>query len=351
MPRGEPGREGAQRAWPVAASRPTFEEAVRLGDLPLRTGSAGEAVRDVQRRLSAVGEAVPATELGRYGEATAAAVRAFQRTRHLREDGICGKQTWAALVEAGYTLGDRMLYRHAPMQRGDDVAEVQRRLSALGFDAGKVDGIFGHQTERALLDFQRNAGLTVDGICGPATVRALRHLGQRGEPVAGVREREALRVQPPTLTGRRVVLAHSGGLAALAWAVDRELVHAGAQVAVLEHPEGSDQAAGANALGAEVFVGLELDPDGTGCRTAYFSGFGGESPAGRRLAELAQEALPLALGVKDGGVEGLSLPVLRETRMPAVVCELGPAAAVVERGAEVARALRAALVRWAEQPC
>jgi N-acetylmuramoyl-L-alanine amidase len=278
-------------------------------------------------------------------------VREFQRSRRLREDGVCGKQTWAALVEAGYTLGDRMLYRHAPLLRGDDVVDLQRRLSALGFDAGKLDGIFGHQTERALLDFQRNAGLTVDAICGPATIRALGHLGQRGEPVAGVREREALREHPPTLTGRRVVLTHGGGLAALARAVERELATAGAEVTVFVHPEGSDQAAGANALGAEVLVALELDPEGEGCRTLYFSGVGGESAAGRRLAELAQDALRLALGVKDAGVDGLSLPVLRESRMPAVVCELAPPGTIVERGAEVARALRTALARWAASPC
>jgi N-acetylmuramoyl-L-alanine amidase len=301
--------------------------------------------------LLATGATLPSTELGRYGEPTVEAVRAFQRQRGLRDDGVCGKQTWAALVEAGYQLGDRMLYRHAPMLRGDDVADLQRRLSALGFDAGKVDGIFGQQTERALLEFQRNAGLTVDAICGPATVRALFQLGQRGEPVAGVRERQALRDQPRTLTQRQIVLAESGGLGGFVRAVERELQQAGALVTVIQHPDGSEQAAGANAVGAEVFVGLALDPAADGCWTAFFSGFGGESPGGRRLAELAQELLPTALGVKDAGVRGMSLPVLRETRMPAVVCELGPPAAVVERGAAAATALRRALARWAEAPC
>src|SRR6266545_3977054 len=46
------------------------------------------------------------------------------------------------------------------MLRGDDVYELQRELGSLGFDAGRVDGIFGPRTLEALLGFQRNAGVT-----------------------------------------------------------------------------------------------------------------------------------------------------------------------------------------------
>ena len=61
-----------------------------------------------------------------------------------------------------------------------DVAELQRRLSALGFDPGRVDGIFGDQTTDALVDFQRNAGLSPDGICGPQTLAELIRLQPLG---------------------------------------------------------------------------------------------------------------------------------------------------------------------------
>ena len=49
---------------------------------------------------------------------------------------------------------------------GDDVAALQERLLELGFDAGRPDGMFDAQTEQALRNFQREYGLTVDGICG-----------------------------------------------------------------------------------------------------------------------------------------------------------------------------------------
>jgi N-acetylmuramoyl-L-alanine amidase len=246
-----------------------------------------------------------------------------------------------------------LLYRRYPPLRGDDVADLQRRLSTLGFDAGRVDGILGERTEHALADFQRNAGLTVDGICGPTTIQTLDRMGRQAppQPVASVREREELRSGPRTLAGRRVAVAEAGGLDALARQIERALAATGAMVTVLHHPEGSSQAAAANAAEVDVFVGVAVEPEAEGCTTAYFSGHGGPSPGGLRLAELLQSSVPTALDVKDGGTRGMTLPVLRETRMPAVWCEVGPPSVVVQRSAELAAAVAAALTRWAAAPC
>ena len=68
--------------------------------------------------------------------------------------------------------------------------------------------------------------------------------------------------------------------------------------------------------------------------------------SGRRLAECIQDEVPAVLGVKAGEPAGMALPVLRETRMPAVLCELGPPPVVVARGAELACAFSRALERW-----
>lgn len=53
------------------------------------------------------------------------------------------------------------------------IAEIQNRLSALGYSPGAVDGIWGRNSIAALKRFQREAGLVVDGICGPASLKAL----------------------------------------------------------------------------------------------------------------------------------------------------------------------------------
>lgn len=155
---------------------------------PIRPGDRGPAVEDIQRRLRALGY-----DLGRGGidgyfaGATASAVEAFQRGAGLHEDGTVGEHTWSALVDATFTLGDRMLYLRLPHFHGRDVAVLQEALNILGFACGIGDGIFGAFTERAVREFQRNAGLPADGIVGLETVKALRalkHVWEGKEPHA-----------------------------------------------------------------------------------------------------------------------------------------------------------------------
>ena len=315
-------------------------------------------MRDLQHRLDALGFGCEGDDDGTFGHATFAAVRGFQLRRGLDPSGSCDATTWDALVEAGWRLGDRPLYVTTPMLRGDDVGALQRILGALGFDAGRVDGIFGPDTDRALTDFQRNAGLVADAICGPATVGALARLGPPGDltaPVADVKERERFRCGPRSLAGLTIAIAHDGGLDALASSTARGLRLAGAAVSVLQHPEPSELAASANAAAADVLVCLRLerptDSDGpveTGRRVAYYrSPAGWESPGGKLLATLVHDALS---GLVDGCVVApMSLPVLRETRMPTVTIALGPPSVVVERTADIAAALPVALQRWASE--
>ena len=144
---------------------------------PVRPGDRGPAVEDIQRRLLALGY-----DLGRTGVdgvflgATAEAVSSFQAQHDLAEDGTVGERTWSALVDASFSLGDRMLYLRLPHFHGHDVTVLQQALNALGFTCGEVDGIFGAFTERALREFQRNAGVATDGIVGPNSVRAIVNL-------------------------------------------------------------------------------------------------------------------------------------------------------------------------------
>ncbi len=319
-------------------------------EIHLELGDEGDPVVDVQRRLADLGFPPGVDGPGSFREGTRAAVEAFQYRRGLRVDGICGRQTWSALVEAGRQLGDRFLYRRSPMLRGDDVAELQQRLSALGFDTGRVDGIFGDLTSAALGEFQRNAGLPVDGIAGATTASALLRFGSRhdgSELVSAVRDRERLRQAPRTLAGRRVSLGEEGGLGATVGAVRRLLVRQGGLVTTHHHPDGSIQAAEVNAADAEVYVGIRLGAV-EGCSASYYAGYRYSSPGGRRLAELLHLALSSTLGLPDAGTRGMSLPLLRETRMPAVICEIGPASVLVERSAVVSRAVVDSLAEWVD---
>jgi N-acetylmuramoyl-L-alanine amidase len=56
---------------------------------------------------------------------------------------------------------------------GSEVRQIQEKLKRWGYYSGNVDGIFGSKTLEAVKYFQRKNGLTVDGIVGPATLKAL----------------------------------------------------------------------------------------------------------------------------------------------------------------------------------
>lgn len=57
--------------------------------------------------------------------------------------------------------------------RGEEVRQIQTKLKSLGYYTGKVDGIYGNLTRNAVTAFQRAKKLTVDGIAGPQTLKAL----------------------------------------------------------------------------------------------------------------------------------------------------------------------------------
>jgi N-acetylmuramoyl-L-alanine amidase len=280
-------------------------------------------------------------------------VVAFQSSRGLRPDGVCGEQTWSSLVEAGYRPGDRFLYLRSPMLRGEDVIDLQRRLGALGFDAGRPDGIFGSRTAAALLDFQRNTGLTVDGICGPAVLDALARLGEARvdgrTSVSLLREEERLRTGPRQLHGLRVAVGETGGLGALADALGRALADEGAIPLVVHDPDESRQALEANQFEAHVFVSLVMS-EAPEHRAAYYEAAGYVSVGGQRLAGLILDQLSSVDDAVAAGISGMRVPILRETRMPAVVCELGPPSLIVERAPALVAALTSALGDWARAP-
>jgi N-acetylmuramoyl-L-alanine amidase len=236
------------------------------------------------------------------------------------------------------------------MMRGDDIADLQRRLGALGFDAGKVDGIFGPDTAAGLADFQRNAGLAADAIFGPEEQQVLDRLGDRGAGiVAEVREVAAMRDAPRSLAHLRVAVGERGGLDALANALGRLLRRAGAECVVLHHPDGAHLAQQANAADAAVFIELASLGGLSGCRCAFWQSplHSTNSPAGQALAERVVACVADAGGVESLGTCGMAIPILRETRMPAVVCEAGPTTVLVERAPAIAAAIASSLRQWA----
>ncbi|MGH2717586.1 MAG: N-acetylmuramoyl-L-alanine amidase [Actinomycetota bacterium] len=319
----------------------------------IRRGERSAAVQDLQTRLERIGSTVtpiaPQELGGWFGPSTEQATRAFQQSRGLDVDGIVGEATWKALVDASWSIGERMLRLEEPWLRGDDVRELQGRLNALGFSAGKHDGIFGPETASALSDFQRNLGIDDDGIVGLETQRALRRLRMVTRDGVGprIREREARRARPPGVAGKRLAIdpGHGGddpGSQGPSGETEAELTfQLGARLAQLfeaegaevtltrgphDGPDDSQRALLANAANADLLLSLHLNgyPSevAQGVATYYFEHGGVASEPGEHLAGLLQAHL---VGTRSGRVDcrshGKAYPILRETRMPAVVVE------------------------------
>ena len=251
------------------------------------------------------------------------------------------------MVEASWKPGDRQLLLTSPNLRGDDVADLQSRLARLGFDCGRIDGIFGPRTSRALADFQSNCGVLSDGVCGPETLRIIvRVSGQTGTGpgVGAVRERESLRAGFESLANCRVVIGQFGGLSGLTRTLARELRQRGATVMPLDEPDAIAQAVAANHFGADVYVGFQGQTKPAAV-AHYYQAPAFESAGGRSLAELIAHEMHTVPGLAPA-VSGMQLPVLRETRMPAVLVTVGPVRAATDATPQLATSVLRALDVW-----
>lgn len=79
-------------------------------------------------------------------------------------------------------LGDRTLSQGS---KGSEVKELQKRLTQLGYQLGKVDGVFGKSTAAAVTRFQKNRGLKADGIAGEKTIKELKRLTGESTTASG----------------------------------------------------------------------------------------------------------------------------------------------------------------------
>lgn len=167
---------------------------------PVKKGDRGVSVRILQRQLNRIAKDYPFLGIsqvdGIFGSNTESIVKKFQKQFSLAQDGIVGKATWykisyiyvsvkrlAQLTSEGEAPnGDNQsviegAWPGIVLKKGSSGPSVERmqfylntlsryNSSLLSLNA---DGIFGSSTERAVLVFQREYGLSADGLVGRKT--------------------------------------------------------------------------------------------------------------------------------------------------------------------------------------
>ncbi|MEH2279866.1 MAG: peptidoglycan-binding protein [Nostoc sp.] len=184
-----------------ALRRNSPTQALPVAQYPtLSQGKTGAAVTRLQQRLRQLGY-FNANPTGNFGRITKDAVIAFQRNYRIPANGIVNRQTWNALMGSSQTSARSSLSTQ-------QVRELQVRLRQLGYLNTDATGKIGPMTREAVIAFQRNNRLPVDGIVNAQVLDSVRRastggsttqqparnyltVGDRGENVRLVQERLA----------------------------------------------------------------------------------------------------------------------------------------------------------------
>jgi peptidoglycan hydrolase-like protein with peptidoglycan-binding domain len=122
----------------------------------LKKGLSGEPVRRLQAKLGVTAD-------GQFGPGTETALKAWQKDKGLKTDGIAGPDTFAAMG----------LYELILLQNGTKGDLVKKLQAKLGLEA---DGVFGDDTEEAVEAYQDENDLEADGVAGPVTLAHMKLL-------------------------------------------------------------------------------------------------------------------------------------------------------------------------------
>ena len=305
----------------------------------LKPGDRGDLVTTLTTTLHRLGFLPEVSD--NFDTKVTEAIRAFQQARGLSVSGLIDSPTEKALEEARWKLGDRSLQIQQQHMRGDDVANLQSRLVEMGFNPGRVDGIYGPSTESAVKDFQKSVGTKVDGICGPGTVISLMRLMRTvsGGAPTELRAQADRAKRGPALADKVIVLDPSPRNEIspltfdLAQKIEGRLIALGVSVflsrGATSSPSESERINFANSVNADLVISIGIDNyknDKAHGISTYFYGsdqHGIHSLVGERFATLAQREICARTDLANNRTHAKTWDLLRLTKAPTIRLELG----------------------------
>lgn len=186
--------------------RPTL----KLGS-GIRQPDIQDDVRVLQQFLKKL-QFLPSTAVvdGIFGEQVDRAVKSFQQSKKLKPDGIVGPTTWATLEKSSWQPTPIQNIPTSPpilrkgqgktSQEQTQIRRLQTLLKQAGFLPSNVviDGLFGQQTENAVIAFQKTKNITADGVVSLRTWQLLEQATSQPTPTPPVTQPTAL--QRPILS-------------------------------------------------------------------------------------------------------------------------------------------------------
>ena len=320
-----------------------------MNDLP-KLGDRSGAIELISNTLLRLGFISSPSDI--FDEKLTQGVKAFQQDRGLTVNGLINEITARSLEEARFRLGDRVLvFNTTALMRGDDVANLQDRLIQMGFNCGKVDGVYEITTENAVKEFQKSVGILSDGRCGPATLISLMRLAKTvsGGAPSALRESINHSVRSPALANKVIVIDPSWGgeftgesangvneseiVFDLAQRLEGRLIALGVNVILTRSANNSplekDRIKVANSVNADLVIALKVDSykneKANGVAT-YFYGRedkGVRSVVGERFANLIQREICARTDLLNCHTHGKSWDLLRLTVAPTIRIDLG----------------------------
>jgi len=319
-----------------------------MNDLP-KLGDRSGAIELISNTLLRLGFISSPSDI--FDEKLTQGVKAFQQDRGLTVNGLINEITARSLEEARFRLGDRVLvFNTTALMRGDDVANLQDRLIQMGFNCGKVDGVYEITTENAVKEFQKSVGILSDGRCGPATLISLMRLAKTvsGGAPSALRESINHSVRSPALANKVIVIDPSWGgeftgesangvneseiVFDLAQRLEGRLIALGVNVILTRSANNSplekDRIKVANSVNADLVIALKVDSykneKANGVAT-YFYGRedkGVRSVVGERFANLIQREICARTDLLNCHTHGKSWDLLRLTVAPTIISDL-----------------------------
>ena len=320
-----------------------------MSDQP-KLGDRSTAIELISNTLLRLGFITTPSDI--FDEKLTQGIKAFQQERGLTATGVINEITARSLEEARFKLGDRVLsFNSSSLMRGDDVSNLQDRLIQMGFNCGKVDGIYGANTERAVKEFQKSVGIAADGKCGPATLISLMRLVKTVSGGAPNQLRETVKhsVRSPALANKVIVIDPRWGgqftgesangvveseiVFDLAQRLEGRLIALGVNVVLTRSANNSplevDRIKVANSVNADLVIALKVDSykneKANGVAT-YFYGRddkGVRSVVGERFANLIQREICARTDLLNCHTHAKSWDLLRLTIAPTVRIDLG----------------------------